>query len=39
MTARAIALLVGISMRCAWLPSAGPAVATLVAVATAKACA
>jgi len=38
-TARALALLVGISMRFAWLPSAGPAVVGLLAFATAKGCA
>ncbi len=34
MSARTFALLAGISMRCAWLPSAGPAVAALLAFAT-----
>ena len=34
MSARTFALLVGISMRCAWLTPAGPAVVTILAVAT-----
>ena len=34
MSARTFALLVGIGARCAWLTPAGPAVVTILAVAT-----